>query len=204
MIAAEKIKKRERDRELRDLWRTPRWLFEAIQKYLGIQFDVDVACDAGNALLPHFIGKERDALVCDWGEPGTNAFLNPPYSKIKPWVEAAMREQRRGVSTVMLIPQSLDTAWYEFATESANETVVLTGGRVAFLEPDVELGLVEVRENPGGSMLVVFRGHCHQAGHILRKVSLPVMKELGGYDPSKAIRKKRPSKKKQPTLELAA
>jgi hypothetical protein len=76
MIAAEKIKKRERDKELRDLWRTPQWLFEAIQKYLGIQFDVDVACDAGNALLPNFIGKERDALVCDWGEPGTNAFLN--------------------------------------------------------------------------------------------------------------------------------
>ncbi|HGW3857661.1 TPA: phage N-6-adenine-methyltransferase, partial [Klebsiella pneumoniae] len=32
MIAAEKIKKRERDASLRDLWRTSKWLFVAIQR----------------------------------------------------------------------------------------------------------------------------------------------------------------------------
>lgn len=62
MIAAEKIKKRERDASLRDLWRTPKWLFVAIQRYLGITFDVDVACNKENALLPSYIGVERDAL----------------------------------------------------------------------------------------------------------------------------------------------
>ncbi|EOG1814497.1 DNA N-6-adenine-methyltransferase, partial [Klebsiella pneumoniae] len=45
MIAAEKIKKRERDASLRDLWRTPQWLFVAIQRYIGVKFDVDVACN---------------------------------------------------------------------------------------------------------------------------------------------------------------
>lgn len=40
----------------------------------------------------------------------------------------------------MLIPQSLDTKWYERATEYANETIILSGGRVAFVEPDVNLG----------------------------------------------------------------
>jgi hypothetical protein len=40
----------------------------------------------------------------------------------------------------MLIPQSLDTQWYERAAECANETVILSGGRVAFMEPDVTLG----------------------------------------------------------------
>lgn len=86
MIAAEKIKKRERDASLRDLWRTPQWLFVAIQRYIGVKFDVDVACNKDNALLPNFIGVERDALKCSWGEPGTVAFLNPPYSKITPWI----------------------------------------------------------------------------------------------------------------------
>ena len=85
MIAAEKIKKRERDASLRDLWRTPKWLFVAIQRYLGITFDVDVACNKENALLPSYIGVERDALKSSWGDPGTVAFLNPPYSKITPW-----------------------------------------------------------------------------------------------------------------------
>jgi hypothetical protein len=79
-----KNQKRERDASLRDLWRTPQWLFVAIQRYIGVKFDVDVACNKDNALLPNFIGVERDALKCSWGEPGTVAFLNPPYSKITP------------------------------------------------------------------------------------------------------------------------
>lgn len=176
MIAAEKIKKRDRDDSLRDLWRTPQWLFVAIQRYIGVKFDVDVACNKNNALLPYFIGVERDALKCSWGEPGTVAFLNPPYSKITPWIDAAIREQARGVTTVMLIPQSLDTQWYERAAECANETVILSGGRVAFVEPDVELGLVEVNINPGGSMLLIFRGYCQEAGHTISKIPLAVMK----------------------------
>lgn len=195
MIAAEKIKKRERDAALRDLWRTPQWLFVAIQRYTGIKFDVDVACNKDNALLPVYIGVERDALKCSWGEPGTMAFLNPPYSRITPWIDAAIREQARGVTTVMLIPQSLDTQWYERAAEFANETVILSGGRVAFVEPDVELGLVEVNVNPGGSMLVIFRGFCQDAGHRISKIPLAAMKKLGGYDPASVIRKKRPPKK---------
>lgn len=62
------------------------------------------------------------------------------------------------------------------------------------MEPDVTLGLVEVNINPGGSMLVVFRGFCQNVGHFMNKVSLTVMKSLGGYDPAKVIRKKRPRK----------
>ncbi|EKK3982493.1 phage N-6-adenine-methyltransferase [Cronobacter sakazakii] len=195
MIAAEKIQRRERDASLRDLWRTPKWLFIAIQRFIGTEFDVDVACNKDNALLPNYIGVERDALKSSWGEPGTVAFLNPPYSRISPWIDAAIREQARGVTTVMLIPQSLDTQWYERATECANETVILSGGRVAFVEPDVELGLVEVNVNPGGSMLVIFRGFCQEPGHVISKIPLAVMKKLGGYDPANVIRKKRPVKK---------
>ena len=69
MIAAEKIKQRKRDNSLRDLWRTPDWLFSAIQRYLGVTFDVDVACNKDNAKLPNFIGVERDALKSEWGQP---------------------------------------------------------------------------------------------------------------------------------------
>ncbi|MCV5421188.1 phage N-6-adenine-methyltransferase, partial [Escherichia coli] len=74
----------------------------------------------------NFIGVERAALKGSWGEPGTVAFLNPPYSKITPWIEAAIREQTRGVTTIMLIPQSLDTRWYERAAGCANETIILS------------------------------------------------------------------------------
>jgi hypothetical protein len=110
-------------------------------------------------------------------------------------LDRGIREQARGVTTVMLIPQSLDTQWYERAAECANETVILSGGRVAFVEPDVELGLVEVNINPGGSMLLIFRGYCQEAGHTISKIPLAVMKKLGGYDPANVVRKKRPRKK---------
>lgn len=170
-----------RDKSLKDLWRTPRWLFRAIETLLSTKFTVDVACHAENALLPNFIGVERDALVSDWGECGTVAFLNPPYSRIEPWVDAAVREQCRGVTTVMLVPQSMDTTWYLKAARFANETIVLTGGRVAFMEPDTELGEIEVSGNTGGSMLIVFRGRAMDAGHVLRGIPVPVMERLGGY-----------------------
>lgn len=96
MNGSQKIKKRERDGNLRDLWRTPIWLFHAIEVYLGMKFQVDVACNKDNAILPDFIGVERDALKSSWGSAGTIAFLNPPYSKIKPWIDAAARERPTG------------------------------------------------------------------------------------------------------------
>lgn len=170
-----------RDKSLKDLWRTPRWLFIAIERLLSAKFTVDVACNADNALLPNFIGVERNALTSHWGEEGEVAFLNPPYSRIGPWVDAAIREQCRGVTTVMLVPQSLDTGWYLKASRFANETITLTGGRVAFMEPDTELGDVEVTGNTGGSMLLVFRGRAMDAGHVMRGVPLSVMERLGGY-----------------------
>ncbi|MCJ8601052.1 phage N-6-adenine-methyltransferase [Klebsiella pneumoniae] len=170
-----------RDKSLKDLWRTPRWLFSAIQQLLSVRFTVDVACNSENALLPVYIGVERDALSHHWGEPGTVAFLNPPYSRIEPWVDAAIREQCRGVTTVMLVPQSMDTAWYTKSERFANETIVITGGRIAFMEPDTELGEVEVTGNTGGSMLIVFRGRAMDAGHVIRGVPLAVLERLGGY-----------------------
>ncbi|MER4549841.1 phage N-6-adenine-methyltransferase [Klebsiella pneumoniae] len=198
MNGSQKIKKRERDGSLRDLWRTPLWLFAAIETYLGLKFQVDVACNKDNALLPDFIGVEREALKSSWGAAGTVAFLNPPYSKIKPWIDASAREQANGVTTVMLVPQSLDTQWYLDVKRNANQTVLIVGGRVAFMEPDINLGLVEVRENTGGSMLLVFRGFCGAAGHQLTEIDIGVMKALGGYDPLTAKRKPRKKKAKPP------
>nr|WP_142482808.1 phage N-6-adenine-methyltransferase [Klebsiella pneumoniae] len=202
MNGSQKIKNRERDGNLRDLWRTPLWLFHAIEVHLGMKFQVDVACNKDNAILPDFIGVERDALKSSWGEAGTIAFLNPPYSKIKPWIDAAAREQVNGVTTVMLVPQSLDTQWYLDVKRSANQTVLIVGGRLAFMEPDTALALVEVRENTGGCMLLVFRGFFGAAGQQTTEIDIGVMKLLGGYDPLTAKRKprKKPVKKASPPL----
>ncbi|KLU17114.1 MULTISPECIES: phage N-6-adenine-methyltransferase [Xenorhabdus] len=183
MGTATTVKTRKRDKSLKDLWRTPRWCVTATEIILSLKFDVDIACNKENALFEKFIGVEKDALKCSWGMSGTKAFLNPPYSKIEPWIDAAIREQIQGVTTVMLIPQSIDTKWYLKARKFANEIVMIVGGRVAFLEPDVTLGLKESRMNTGGSMLVVFRGYSGGIGCINREIEIEVMKTIGGYVP---------------------
>lgn len=194
MVTTSTAKARKRASALKDFWRTPFWCVKAIEIVLSLKFQVDVACNKDNALFENYIGNEKDALQCSWGNPGTIAFLNPPYSKIEPWIDAAIHEQSMGVTTVMLIPQSIDTKWYIKARKSANEVVFITGGRIAFLEPDVSLGLVESRGNTGGSMLVVFRGYSGGVGCISREVEISIMKKLGGYvkpPRAKAVRKKK-------------
>ncbi|WP_241537955.1 phage N-6-adenine-methyltransferase [Xenorhabdus sp. KJ12.1] len=196
------IKNQKRDKSLKNLWRTPQWCITAAETILSLKFDVDIACNKENALFEKFIGVEKDALKCSWGIPDTKAFLNPPYSKIEPWIDAAIREQSQGVTTVMLIPQSIDTKWYLKARKFANEIVMIVGGRVAFLEPDVTLGLKESRMNTGGSMLVVFRGYSGGIGCINREVEIDIMKKIGGYVPP--VRAKRTVKPKSQKENAAA
>lgn len=62
---------------------TPKWLFDR----MGIVFDLDVAAPIGGA--PHvpahrYYTQEDDGLAQTW--QGL-VFMNPPYSRAKPWVE---------------------------------------------------------------------------------------------------------------------
>lgn len=205
MIGSQKVKKRDRDKSLRDLWRTPRWVFEGIQKALNLTFDTDVACDEVNKLTENFVGVEKDALVSSWGEKGTVAFLNPPYSKIGPWIDAAIRERKAGVTTVMLIPMSLDTQWFVEAMQNGATSVhCVVGGRISFVEPDPLLGLVEVRGNPCGSMLVVFDSNIRNRACQLEYITLQELRQLGGYVPKPRASRKKPKKKAQPSESLSA
>ena len=62
---------------------TPKWLFDR----MGIHFDLDVAAPTGGALnvpASRYYTKADDGLVQPWTG---FIFMNPPYSKAKPWVE---------------------------------------------------------------------------------------------------------------------
>ena len=135
----------------RDLWRTPDYLFAWASEQFG-PFDIDLAASAENAKCAKFFTAEDDALQRPWADAGTCGWLNPPYSKIQPWVEKAISEAEQGFRTVMLIPTFNGEPRDALILENATD-VVLIEGRVKFkvAHPDVKPS-----SNPRGSMLVVF------------------------------------------------
>lgn len=146
--------------EIRDLWQTPKQIFEFWNRQY--KFDVDVAASKHNALCEYYIDENTNALTCDWFDwrkPGndiTTAWCNPPYSNIRPWVEKAAEQQKLGVTTVMLVPADQSVGWFKEATKSCNEVAIVTSGRIAFINADTGK---PVKGNNKGSMFLVWRAY---------------------------------------------
>ena len=75
-----------------DEWRTP-WPFYARLMKEGF-FD------------PCPIGPKENGLEMEWPE---KCYVNPPYSKLRKWVEKCIGEASRGKQVLMLIPARTDT-----------------------------------------------------------------------------------------------
>jgi phage N-6-adenine-methyltransferase len=100
-----------------DLWRTPPDLFEALHQ--EFMFDLDLAADAGNNLLPRWLGPgglAEDAISVNWSDYGHTGFLNPPYSAalIRQFMWAAARAALCHKFTVVtLVPYTPSTKWWQ-------------------------------------------------------------------------------------------
>jgi phage N-6-adenine-methyltransferase len=89
-------------------WETPNELYHALDQ--EFHFTLDVAASPQNTKCNRFLSKETDALTQDWN--GT-CWMNPPYGRDVPkWLQKAIHESRRGVTTVCLIPARTNTAWF--------------------------------------------------------------------------------------------
>ena len=105
---------------------TPKWIFET----LGITFDLDVAHPINQ--LEHVPAHKRltiedDGLTSDWTG---NVWMNPPYSKPKPWVEKFI-SHGKGIA---MLPLSL--SYWSKAIWNAADAVTLTERQPKFLRPD--------------------------------------------------------------------
>jgi len=125
--------------ESRDLWATPKWLFDWLNNEYN--FDIDLASNAENAKCYYHLTEKDDALNTDWMDyavsiPLSDAtlpigFLNPPYSKIAPWVHQAISEMDDGFSTVMVIPCPNGESYYEEVFNRATR-ITFIHGRISF------------------------------------------------------------------------
>ena len=92
-----------------DEWETPQELYTALNR--RFKFTLDPCSTKENHLCNKYFTKEDNGLSKEW--KGETVFVNPPYSKIKQWVEKCYKEhEKNGTTVVMLIPSRTDTRYF--------------------------------------------------------------------------------------------
>ena len=113
-----------------DEWCTPDWLFWVLNQEFG--FNADAAATDENAKCNCYFTKEHSALTSDWSTD--TIFLNPPYSKIYPFMKKAYEASLNGAIVVCLIPIRSDTKyWHEFCMKA--DEIRFIKRRVKFSNP---------------------------------------------------------------------
>ena len=88
-----------------DVWGTPQWLFDALDKEFG--FTLDPCSDGTNAKCAKFYSIHDSGLLKDWGTE--TVFMNPPFSRAEEFVSYA---QALGARKIICFQRQ---AWRESA-----------------------------------------------------------------------------------------
>ena len=148
----------------KDTYETPIDLFKNLDA--EFRFGFDVCAGHLTAKCPEYWTVEDDALTKDWAKDTNNIFghylwCNPPYSKIRPWVDKAIEAQANGKGTVMLAFCDPSSKWFAAAVSHASETRFVTNGRLSFY-----LNGKKKSGNDRPSVIFVFDPHRVGTGHV--------------------------------------
>ena len=151
------------DADMKNSWGTDPLIFQALN--IEFNFGLDAAANDQNHKVPFYFTKDDDALSKDWkhelkiatftnGFTSSCVWINPPYGKgyIKKFMDKCIQEKEKGVTSVLLVPATLDAQWLPIADIS--EIRIVTGGRLSFYHPETNK---KVNGNTKGSMFVIFR-----------------------------------------------
>lgn len=147
--------------EIRDLWQTPKFVFDYYDKRFG--FNIDMAASEKNHLCKYYITEQMNALdkstvsmavnIAWMTERQPSVFLNPPYSNLQPWVEAAVKcSNAHKIPVVMLIPADTSVKWFKYAFEHCTECHFISG-RLSFINAETQK---PVSGNNKGSVVFIF------------------------------------------------
>ena len=148
------------DADMKNSWGTDPVIFNAMNKEFN--FSLDAAANHKNNKVPNnYLTKEDDALSKDWEyeilkvmSRNLNVWINPPYGKgyIKKFMQKCIEQKEKGVTSVLLVPATLDAQWLPI--DQISEIRIVTGGRLSFYHPETNK---KVNGNTKGSMFVIFR-----------------------------------------------
>jgi len=152
------------DNDMKNSWGTDPVIFRAMDREFN--FSLDAAASDKNHLVPNYLTKEDDSLTIDWlrriehyKQPmqfrsKITVWINPPYGKgfIKKFMQKCIEQKSKGVTSVLLVPATLDAQWLPI--NEISEIRIVTGGRLSFYHP---ISAKKVNGNTKGSMFVIFR-----------------------------------------------
>ena len=113
-----------------DEWATPQAVIDRLVEEFG-RFDLDPCARDHTAKAETYFTVDDDGLSRPWFG---RVFVNPPYSKPRPWCEKANQETKRGNVdlVVMLLPAATDTRWFHESVLPDAE-IRFVRGRVRFV-----------------------------------------------------------------------
>ena len=147
---------------IKDLWQTPKTLFDTLDEEFS--FTTDVAASDDNHLCYEWFTEDISAFKSPWG---LSNWCNPPYSNITPWVQEAIVESRYGKTIVMLVPADTSVKWFKLAYESCNE-VRFISGRISFINAETQK---PVSGNNKGSVLFIWRAYAPKNSHTVTLIN---------------------------------
>jgi phage N-6-adenine-methyltransferase len=131
-----------------DEWGTPQKLFEELNKEFN--FNLDVCASQHNTKCDKYFTLEDDALKQDWKG---RIFCNPPYSKVKEFLQKAERERGNYEIICFLTFANTDTNWFHDYCLGKAE-IRFIKGRLKFTSEINKKGNSAMRP----SILIIFRG----------------------------------------------
>jgi phage N-6-adenine-methyltransferase len=147
----------ELDEDMKNSWGTDPVVFNALDKEFN--FSLDAAANKDNHKCELYFTKDNSAIDEDWffsmrNKPNKNVWINPPYGKgyIKQFFNKAIEQKAKGVTSVFMVPSTLDAQW--LPVNEISEIRIITGGRLSFYHP---ITGKKINGNTKGSMFVIFR-----------------------------------------------
>ena len=140
----------------KDLWQTPKKLFDKLNDEFDFQLDCCASLD--NRLCDNYFSERISFLDYQPNHFGEikAAFINPPYSDTSLFLtKVAQDAVDYNITFVAIVNANTDTKWFADAVKSANEVRLFTG-RISFIKPDGK----KASGNPKGQCLIIWRGNC--------------------------------------------
>jgi hypothetical protein len=135
----------------KDIWETDPRIVRAIERLLGLRFELDICGTPHNAKAPRVITLDPryrhdcnlpvrnpriywDALATDWHKLARVAWMNPPFTKKHLFIAKAEREARRGMIIIAPLPVATVTHWYRDMEQGADR-LLMPERRVNYIHP---------------------------------------------------------------------